>query len=666
MYTLKVILLGLLCALPLSVSAANTTLAAPTTPPGTATHPPGGTLRNELAGSSSPYLAMHAHDPVHWQHWGPRAFAIARRENKLLYVSSGYFACHWCHVMQRQNFLNPSIAALINKYFIPVIIDRELNPALDARLINFVEHTRGQAGWPLNVFITPEGYPLIGVVYLPPAQFKPLLSRLGERWAGGGPALKQLAKSVTAELTRQAASTTSNHSPAVVPIGPVEVAQRTQALQQAFLKRSFVLADEFEGGFGAQNKFPMVPQLDALLTLYQRDHDARVGKFLRLTLDHMASGGLHDQLGGGFFRYTIDPGWQTPHFEKMLYENALLARLYLRAGKIFAHPGYTGVGEQTLNFILATFGTGAQGMGASLSAVDSKGVDGGYYLWQKATLRRLLNPDTFRVAEQAWGLDAPPALEAGYILDTVRNTAQVATRLSWSRQRVRTLLTQARATLLAARAHRHAPRDDKRLAAWNALTLSALVTGARDGTTLATRTRYRAAAQRLRNFIVHRLWNGRQLKRAFDLARPHRGLGDASLEDYAYVAAALYDWGVFSGQNTNLALARTIAHHAWQEFHGAQGWRLDTSTLFHYDQGQAVIADGPMPSPSAVLCRTSLALGRRLGDRTLIDEARTALLTHLNRIEAEPFWHATRIEAMHSLLTPDHGVAPKTGTAHPQ
>lgn len=662
MYTLRVILLGLFCALPLSVSAAG---AAPATPPGTATHPlqtPGDTLRNALADSPSPYLAMHAHDPVHWQHWGPRAFALARRENKLLYVSSGYFSCDWCHVMQRQNFLNPAIAALINKYFIPVIIDRELNPALDARLINFVEHTRGQAGWPLNVFITPEGYPLVGVVYLPPTQFKPLLSRLGERWASGAPALKQLARSVTAELTRQAAGTTSDHAPA----GPVEAAQRIQALQQAFLKRSFSLADEFEGGFGAQNKFPMVPQLDALLVLYQRDHDVRIGKFLRLTLDHMANGGLRDQLGGGFFRYTIDPSWQTPHFEKMLYENALLARLYLRAGKIFAHPGYTDVGEQTLNFILATFGTGAQGMAASLSAVDNKGIDGGYYLWQKATLRRLLNKDTFRVAEQAWGLDAPSALEAGYILDTVRSTAQVATRLGWSRQRVHILLTQARATLLAARAHRHAPRDNKRLAAWNALTLSALVTGARDGSTLAARTRYRAAAQQLRNFIVQRLWNGHQLERAVDLAHPHRGLGKAALEDYAYVAAALYDWGIFSGQDTDLALARTIANHAWQEFHGAQGWLLDTSTLFHYDQGQAVIADGPMPSPSAVLCRTSLVLGRHLGDHTLIDEARTALLTHLNRIEAEPFWHATRIEALHSLLAPGHGVAPKTGTAHPQ
>ena len=269
-------------------------------------------LTNRLAGHPSPYLAMHGKDPVHWQDWGPEVLRLAQAENKLVFISSGYFACHWCHVMQRESYHDPAIAELLNRHFIAVKLDRELHPALDAHLIAFVERTQGNAGWPLNVFLTPAGNPLVGLTYAPPAKFRELLQRLAETWTKEAAALKDVARRAAAELGAQAAS------PAVSPdLGALRIQLSAQALQ---------LGDELQGGFGRQSRFPMIPQLLALLELLEIQPDARLRSLLQLTLDQMAGQGLRDHLGGGFFRYTVDPGWQIPHYEKMLYTNAMMVR----------------------------------------------------------------------------------------------------------------------------------------------------------------------------------------------------------------------------------------------------------------------------------------------------------------------------------------------------
>lgn len=598
-------------------------------------------LRNVLDGSPSRYLAMHATDPVHWQRWGEAVFARARREHKLVYVASGYYACHWCHVMDRESYRDRAIAAVLNREYIPVQLDRELNPALDARLIDFTERTRGQGGWPLAVFVTPDGYPLLGTLYLPPKQLQGLLNRMAARWRADGAHLSAVARGASIELSVAEAAGGARLS---------LTAAEARRLRAALIRAALNDADEFQGGFGDQNKFPMAPQLDALLAAYRATGDARLGHFLRLTLDHMARGGLRDQLAGGFFRYTVDPGWQVPHFEKMLYDNALLARLYLRAGDMLAEPRYTAIGRETLDFMLHVFGSHGPGFAASLSAVDAHGVAGGAYLWQRAQVRALLTPGQYRVVAPLWGLDGPPTLEDGYHLAQVRTPAALAAQLRLSVDTVRSRVAAARARLLAARGTRRIPRDDKRVAAWNGLALSALVAGARR----FPHGPYRAAAARLARFLGRRLWDGRQLHRA--MSADGRLTGTAALGDYAYVAAGLLDWARLSGDAAARGRATALVDAAWRRFRGPGGWRLGEVSLLRYGAGEPVLADGPTPSPSAVLVRTTLALADTgTARRAEVDrrrEARTALRLGGDLLHAAPLWHATEIATLTRYL--DH------------
>jgi len=276
-------------------------------------------LENQLASHPSSYLAMHAEDPVHWQDWHPELLQQAQKEGKLLFVSSGYFACHWCHVMRRESYNNEDIANLLNQYFIPVKLDRELEPAMDAHLIDFVQRTQGRAGWPLNVFLTPEGYPLLGMTYVPAGKFQQLLLKLNTLWRGEAEETAAMAQRGMQALVKQRQPKT--------PGSLVNLIE----LKTSFISNTIQMADQMQGGFGQSNKFPMTPQLSLLLELQASAPDKMLEDFLILTLDQMADNGLRDQLAGGFYRYTVDPGWQTPHYEKMLYTQALLSELYMRA-----------------------------------------------------------------------------------------------------------------------------------------------------------------------------------------------------------------------------------------------------------------------------------------------------------------------------------------------
>ncbi len=338
------------------------------------------TLQNVLKQHASPYLAMHGNDPVAWQEWNKETVNRAKKEGKLIYVSSGYFSCHWCHVMQRETYQNKHIAKILNTYFIPVKVDREINSALDSRLIDFVERTQGQAGWPLNVFITPDGYPLVGMTYVPTKNFKEILNTLKVKWKEEKSLLENIAKQATNELSTAA----------------VESSDKIQAglgkeYIQRFLSHANTMTDTMSGGFGQQNKFPLVPQLMVMLTTYENKPEKELKQFLLLTLNKMATQGLNDHLGGGFFRYAVDPLWQIPHFEKMLYDNALLASLYIDAARIFNNEKFALVAKDTLDFMLEVFRSQQGAYIASLSAIDNKGVEGGYYLWQYNELKAILN-----------------------------------------------------------------------------------------------------------------------------------------------------------------------------------------------------------------------------------------------------------------------------------
>ena len=275
-----------------------------------------------LADDPSPYLRLHAQDPVHWRRWEASAIEDARSTGKLLFVSIGYFSCHWCHVMQRESFSSERIAKVLNAGFIPVKIDRELEPALDDYLNTFVQATRGYSGWPLNVFLTPDGHPLVGTVYMPPEQFHLLLARITSAWKESRAELEKGAAEAAAYLQ------SSNREVVAITLDRPHV----DRVLAEFVRQARSAADERAGGFGTESKFPSVPQLRALLVAQAATQDPELAAFLELTLGRMAERGLRDHLGGGFFRYATDPEWLKPHFEKMLYDNALLADLYLRGG----------------------------------------------------------------------------------------------------------------------------------------------------------------------------------------------------------------------------------------------------------------------------------------------------------------------------------------------
>ena len=606
--------------------AAVVVQAAPPASPGL---PP---LVNQLKNNASPYLALHGDDPVVWQEWNAATVARARQEGKLLFVSIGYFSCHWCHVMQRESYRNPDIARFINSHFIPVKVDRELEPALDARMIDFIETTRGLSGWPLNVFVTPDGHPLYATLYHPPAEFQIVLQHVDDLWTRDRSRLADLAR---AEAT-----------PPKGPGKPQVNAATARKLAEQVTRAAQEQADLLQGGFGAQGKFPLVPQMTFLLARYDRNRDPKLGEFLRLTLDAMAGKGLRDHLGGGFFRYTVDPSWKTPHFEKMLYDNAQLACLYFDAARVFSSADYRRVALETVDFLLREMRLPNGAFIAALSAVDARGVEGGHYLWSVRDLDRLLTPEEREVYRRYAGMQGAPPFKDGYLPVPVMTPDAFAASLKRDPQEVADLIASAQSKLHDARAQRSLPRDTKELAAWNGLALLALTAAARDAVAHAdaiAAERYREAAQGARDYLARVLWDGSELARA---RVDGKATGSVALEDYAYVADALTEWAALSGSAHDLALAKTIALAGWQRFYGPQGWRLDPDSLIEKETGQDALSDSPTPSGSARLIDVSLRLAQETQDPALRRQALGALNSGADLIAANPFWYASQVAVM--------------------
>ena len=512
-------------------------------------------LKNVLAGHASPYLAQHGADPVAWQEWNAETVARARREGKLLFVSVGYFACHWCHVMQRESYRDPAIARLLNTHFIPVKVDRELNGALDAALIDFVERLKGVSGWPLNAFVTPEGYPAYALMYAPPIEFRGLIERLQTTW--------QSRRTEFEAAAREAAG--FDTPPPAAPALTADEARR------AYLQAALQEADTLQGGFGDVSKFPLPTHLRALLEIQARVPEPRLRDFLLLTLDQMAGQGLRDAVQGGFFRYTIDPDWQTPHFEKMLYDNAQLAVVYARAAEVLQRPAYRTIAHETLDWMLAALRLPDGSFATATSALDARGREGGDSLWTVAMLRRVLSTAEFEAARKAWKLDSVAPFEHGFL---PRPGLGLSPALF--------------ARLKAARPARP-PRDDKRNAGLNGLALSALSRAGGDV------PRFAAAARALHDFLTTRMSDGDALLRTRAGPRVFKA---AELDDYAYVATGLEDYGQRYQVPAARQQAQRLAAMAWTRFFGPAGWRQETRPLLASVRPQASMADGALPSPA--------------------------------------------------------------------
>ena len=581
-------------------------------------------LVNQLHDHASPYLALHAADPVAWQAWGPAVLERARREHKPIYLSIGYFSCHWCHVMQRESYRNPAIAAFLNQHFIPVKIDRELEPALDARMIAFAEATRGRSGWPLNVFVTPAGYPMHASLYLPADEFLAVLRRVEQLWREDPIQIERVAR----------AADTAQSAPRQQP-------PSVAALATAVMTAVHAHEDSLQGGFGEQSKFPMVPQLQFLLAQYTRQPDPKLKTFLTLTLDQMAQRGLQDHLTGGFFRYTVDPSWSVPHFEKMLYDNALLARLYLQAARVFGREDYAATAERTRDFMRAVMRAPNGGLIAALSAVDALGVEGGYYLWNREELNTLLDKHEYSAYTQRYGMTGAAPFDAGFLPIPTLDMHALAAAMERSEDDVIALLASAEKKLRAARDRRVAPRDTKVLAGWNGLALVAYAEAAR----ISGRAVDGDSARSVRDYIATRLWDGKNLRRAEVKGRT---LGSVSLEDYAYVSAGLLAWAEYTGKEADFLLAKRVMDRAWVLFYGPKGWRHPAAhAVLPAMEAAGLTGDGPIPSPAGVLAQASLRLAKKYADPALRARALAAIRRNSVALGGDSFWHVTEIGVLY-------------------
>lgn len=571
-------------------------------------------LKNQLAHHPSPYLALHGTDPVAWQEWNADTVARAKRENKLLFVSVGYYACHWCHVMQRESYKNREIAELLNRDFIPVKVDRELNTGLDDALQEFSARLLKVSGWPLNAFVTPEGYPAYVLLYAPPDDFRKVSTRLAERWKTDSAGVKKLAQEAVPRETQTLQRQTLN-------------AAQLARWESGFLQQLRAEEDELRGGFGEVSKFPMAPQLALALELQAAKPEAKLEAFLRLTLDQMAARGLMDHVNGGFFRYTTDPGWETPHFEKMLYDNAQLASIYLRAAQVLKQPHYRSVALSAVDFMLDTLAAPDGGFQASTSAVDEAGREGAHYLWSRNELKRLLSDAEFAAARRVWKLDAAAPFDLGYLpAEWVAPTRAEAP-----------LLQSAAAKLKQARRNQPLPRDDKRNAGLNGLALSALAAAMR------AEPRYRKAAADTYRFVHTQMMGADGLYKSMAKGKKLTG---AELEDYAFVARGLLDYAEAAGVEAARKDALKLAQAAWKQFADAQGWRREKQALLATVRPEPALADGPVVSPSAVLIQTTL----RLGDPALGARAREALQWYSPAMGNDPFSYPTQVLAYRQMV----------------
>ena len=592
------------------------------------------TISNQLKNHASPYLAMHGSDPVQWQDWNETVVKRALQENKLIYISSGYFSCHWCHVMQRESYKNKEVAKLLNQFFIPVKVDRELNPALDARLIDFVEKTHGQAGWPLNVFVTPQGYPLVGMTYVPAKNFIQILNNLKTQWAEKNIQLKKIARQATMQLLAAKDSTQQKQLPN----------NAAEFLSQQFLSQTEEIIDEIQGGFGQQNKFPSVPQLLTLMRIVQTAKlksytRIKWQEFLTITLDNMARLGLHDQINGGFFRYTVDPNWQIPHFEKMLYDNAQLATLYFQAAKLFKRPDYKRIAIETLKFLQTDMASNIGVLAASLSAVDKNGIEGGCYVWQQDDLKKYLSDNQYRIIKKYWALVNNETLDSGYHLIQIKTPSDVAKQNNVSIDTVNQAIRLAKLKLKKIRNIQTCPIDKKPVAAWLGLALQAFTLGAEQTADKS----FVKTAEQLYQFIHTQLWQNATLYRSIQIYNNSRqAIGAAGLEDYAFIAKGVFDYAQLKNDSAAKDFATQVAQQAWQRFNKKDGWYLAEKPLIKYIVGKTVLEDSPLPSPSATLIRVSL----QLNNHQLARLAKTALQQGANDIEEAPYWYATQIDVI--------------------
>ena len=583
---------------------------------------------NHLAREKSPYLLQHRHNPVDWYAWGEEAFGRARREDRPIFLSIGYSTCHWCHVMERESFENPEVAAFLNVHFVSIKVDREERPDVDKIYMTFVQATSGQGGWPLNVFLTPELKPFYGGTYFPPdnRHGRPgllhILRQVQQLWQTRRAELLDSAADIHSRLEQLSVS----HEPSAGQVLPATVLRNAgSALKQSY--------DAQHGGFGGAPKFPQPSQPQLLLRYARRFADEEAVHMALHTCDRMAAGGIHDHLGGGFSRYSVDAQWLVPHFEKMLYDNAQLAQLYLDAYLVSGKAPYARVVRDILDYVLRDM-THPEGGFYSAEDADSEGHEGKFYCWTRAEMAGLLTAEEFKVAARYFGItdqgnfvdhSHPQPLPGQNVLSVVEPA------LTGPEQAP---LASARSKMSAARGQRVRPqRDDKVLASWNGLMLGAMT---RAGVVLGEE-KYRAAAQKNLAFLKARLWDARThtlYHRWCDGERDNVQL----LEGYACLLAGVVELYEATLATEELDFAIALAETMLAKFYDTQDGGFWQSAADAKDLILRVKEDydGAEPSGNSVAILALLKLGKITGREAFAQAAEQSLRLFAHRLQQAP------------------------------
>jgi uncharacterized protein len=559
-------------------------------------------MANRLANETSPYLLQHKDNPVDWYPWGEEALKRAREEDKPILLSVGYSACHWCHVMERESFEDEATARIMNEHFVNIKVDREERPDIDSIYMSAVQAMTRHGGWPMTVLLTPDGAPFYGGTYFPPVpsrgmpSFQQVLLSLADAYENRRDEVLR-----SAESLREYLQTTTGAALPQTAVGD-ELLDRAAESLMSELDRRF-------GGFGGAPKFPQAMNLEVLLRHHHRTGDRAALSGVEDTLRAMANGGIYDQLGGGFARYSVDQYWLVPHFEKMLYDNALLSRLYLEAYQATGEEFYKRIAEETLDYVVRDM-TSPEGGFYSAEDADSEGEEGKFYVWMPEEMRGELNAEEATIAERYWDVTARGNFEGKNILYVPRPPEAVAAEFGISPEELWERVKEIRSKLLAARERRVRPgRDEKILAAWNGLMLRSFALAAR----VLKREDYREVAERNAAFLLDELRVDGRLRRSY---KDGRARFNGYLEDHAMVADGLVALYEATFQTRWLVEAASLADAVLDLFWDEEGELFYDTPADHEElvTRPRDVYDNAAPSGTSVatdvLLRLSLLLDR--------------------------------------------------------
>jgi len=599
---------------------------------------------NRLIEETSPYLLQHAHNPVDWLPWGTEAFERAQKEDKPIFLSIGYSTCHWCHVMERESFENEQIAKVMNEHFVSIKVDREQRPDVDEIYMSAVVMMTGSGGWPLSVFLTPEGKPFYGGTYFPPRDaygrpgFERLLLSVAEAWKNRRQELVGSAAKMSELLQSQACPTGKNNlSPEILDVAFV-------SFQNVF--------DAVNGGFGTAPKFPQPTNLSMLLSYWHRTADNQTLNMVEKTLDAMADGGIYDHIGGGFHRYATDAQWLVPHFEKMLYDQALLSKVYLQAYQITKKECYAQIAREIFDYVLRDM-TDPAGSFYSAEDADSEGREGTFYLWDPKQTVIVLDEEQARVFNAYYGVTNQGNFEEGKtILNIKTSMKQLEQEFRKDQAAIENILTAARTRVFQERAKRIRPhRDEKIITAWNGLMISSLSYG---GAVLG-KEKYIEAARRSAEFILSTLRKNGRLMRYY---RDGQVVEKAFLDDYAFTAMGMLDLYEATFDTKWLIEAKSLSNQMIELF-------ADTETGGFFLAGkdsEKLIArtkpgsDGAIPSGNSVAALVLLKLGRLTMDPHFTEMGDKVLETFSQQLERSPAYSSAMLRALDFRLGPTQEI----------